>query len=255
MTHPIIGVTMNLDQIGRLVEGVDHSFIRREYGAALRAAGAQPVYIDSSLDPVAAAALCDGVVITGGDDLDPTLYGQAKSTDSQMAPRIRTDWERRLIDACDAAGVPILGVCYGQQLLNVHYGGTLYQDIAADFGSTYNHGSTTVTVLHPIAFEKDFLGYTAGQTATVKARHHQAVHKLAPGMSVVARAEDGTIEAISGHGHFGIQWHAEVDASGDMVYGQFVRACMARQRATAATKRAVPARILADFFALIAPRR
>lgn len=255
MAHSLIGVTMNLDQQGRLKEGVDHSFIRMEYGAALRAAGAQPIYLDASVDPAVAAELCDGIVITGGDDLDPTLYGQQKTTDGPTAPRIRTDWERQLIDACDTAGVPILGICYGLQLLNVHYGGTLYQDIAADFGSDYAHGSTETTVDHPITFDKDFLGFTAGQAVPVKARHHQAVRDLAPGMQVVAHAEDNTVEAISGHGHYGVQWHAEVDASSVLIYGQFVRACMTHQRATAAAKRAMPARVLADFFALITPRR
>lgn len=255
MTQPLIGVTMNLDQDDQIKPGVEHSFIRREYGRALRAAGAQPIYIDESVDPLVAARLCDGVVITGGDDLDPALFGQTKTTNTRLASRVRTDWECLLIDACDTLEVPILGVCYGEQLLNVHYGGTLYQDIAADFGSSYSHGSTTETVPHPITFEKDFLGYSAGQTVTVSARHHQAIHELAPGFQVVARAEDGTIEAVAGRGHYGVQWHAEVDASSELVYGQFVRHCATHRRAAAARERVAFGHMWSSMLAKITPRR
>lgn len=251
----IIGVTMCLDQDTHPTKGVEYNRVRREYGLMLRRVGAQPIFLDAMIDPLVAAQLCDGIVISGGQDIDPATYGQEKRNDRENEPRERTSWERQLIVACDEWEVPILGVCYGQQLLNVHYGGTLYQDIAKDYGSTLNHGSSIAPVQHAVTFEKDFLGYEQGQQAVGTGRHHQAIDQLAPGFQVTARAEDGSIEAIRGNGHYGIQWHAEVDASGDMIYGEFLRRCTLKKRAIATRRRALRPRILADFFSLVVSRK
>ncbi|HET8884245.1 MAG TPA: gamma-glutamyl-gamma-aminobutyrate hydrolase family protein, partial [Candidatus Saccharimonadales bacterium] len=141
-------------------------------------------------------------------------------------PRVRTDWERQLIAACDEWNRPILGVCYGEQLLNVHYGGTLYQDIATECNSDLDHGKSEQSVHHEVTFEQDFLGIQAGQKLPVAARHHQAIRDTAPGISVVARAADGGIEAIEGHGHYGVQWHAESDDTAPTIYGAFIQKCI-----------------------------
>lgn len=249
--QPIIGVTMCLDQDTHPTQGVEYNRVRREYGQALHRAGAQPIFLDATIEPLVAAELCDGIVISGGEDMDPTLYGQEKRGDRAEEPRTRTDWERQLIAACDEWEVPILGVCYGEQLLNVHYGGTLYQDIAEDFGSTLSHGSKMAPVQHAVTFERDFLGYARGKQVAVAGRHHQAVDQLAPSFRVMARSEDGSIEAIRGKGHYGIQWHAEVDASGDTIYGEFVRICTVKKRAAATRRRVLYPRILTGFFSLI----
>lgn len=253
--QPVIGVTMCLDQDTHPTQGVEYSRVRREYGKVLQRVGAQPIFLEATIDPLVAAQLCDGIVITGGHDIDSLMYGQEKRSDRANEPRERTQWERQLIAACDEWEVPILGVCYGEQLLNVHYGGTLHQDIAEDYGSALNHGSSTDPVLHTITFEKDFLGYGRGQRTDGVGRHHQAVDQLAPGFEVVARAEDGSIEAIRGNGHYGIQWHAEVDTSGDTIYGEFVRACAAKKQAVVSSRRALRPRILADFFSLVVLRK
>lgn len=249
--QPVIGVTMCLDRDNRITQDVEYNYVRREYGDVLRRAGAQPIFLDATIDPLVAAKLCDGIVISGGEDMDPALYGQERRGSRAEEPRTRTDWERQLIAACDEWEVPILGVCYGEQLLNVHYGGTLYQDISEDFGSSLGHGSSAAPVQHTVTFEEDFLGYIQGQQATVTARHHQAVDQLAPGFRVAARADDGCVEAISGNGHHGIQWHAESDVSGNVIYGQFVEHCHTKKRAIVARRRIVRPRILADFFSLI----
>lgn len=253
--QPVIGVTMCLDQDSHPTQGVEYNRVRREYGQMLHRVGAQPIFLDATIDPLVAARLCDGVVISGGQDIDPTMYGQEKRSDRAHEPRERTNWERRLIAACDEWEVPILGVCYGQQLLNVHYGGTLYQDIAEDYGSALDHGSSTAPVQHRVTFEDNFLGYSKGQQVAGTGRHHQAVDRLAPGFQVAARAEDGNIEAICGNGHYGIQWHAEVDASGDVIYGEFVRVCNIKKQAKATVRRALRPRILADFFSLVVSRK
>lgn len=230
--YPTIGVTMGYDKNGMIRPGVDYSFIRREYGEELKAAGAQPIFFDPSIDPVVAAELCDGIVISGGEDIDPALYGSKISPTNlgKAEPRVRTDWERELIEACDKKGIPILGVCYGGQLLNVHYGGTLYQDIVTELGSNLSHGTSDASVVHEVSFEQDFLGFREGDMVATAHRHHQAVRDIAPGFEVIARAPDGTIEAIAGNGHYGIQWHAESDGTANKIYGAFVQTCLSRVR-------------------------
>lgn len=241
MPQPIIGITMSVDPGRTIRQGVDYAFIRREYGEEVRRAGGQPIFLEPSIDAQTAAALCDGVVISGGEDIDPALYGAAPSERlGVLEPRRRTDWERELIEACDGRGVPILGICYGNQLLNVHYGGTLYQDIASEHGSALDHGTSAKAALHKVAFSQDFLGYGAGESVLSAARHHQAVRDLAPGFQAVAQADDGVIEAIAGHGHFGIQWHPESDGTAGQVYGAFVATCQREESSPLARLVPVP---------------
>lgn len=220
---------MKLDEGALVAPGVSYSIIRRDYGRALERVGAIPIYVDVNTDPEVIASLCDGIIISGGDDIYPSEYGEELTNSKLMEPIERTRWERRLIDICDTRGVPILGVCYGVQLLNVHYGGTLYQDIATDFGSDQFHGSSYDQQMHNVTFESDILGYKAGQVSNAAARHHQAIKDLAEGFTVAARADDGIIEAIHGHGHFGIQWHPESDDTAMQIYSEFVAHCTAEQ--------------------------
>ncbi|HET8690246.1 MAG TPA: gamma-glutamyl-gamma-aminobutyrate hydrolase family protein [Candidatus Saccharimonadales bacterium] len=221
---PLIGVTMCMDKDGFIREGIDYSYIRRDYGEALRAAGANAVYLEPSIDPVAAAELCDGIIISGGEDIHPSFYGQEINGAKKLEPVERTSWEHELINACDEVGKPILGICYGQQLLNVHYGGTLHQDLTGQ-ADKMDHGSSVAAAIHEVSFIEDGLGFNKGERAASASRHHQAVCDLAPGFTAVAVAADGIIEAIKGCGHFGIQWHPESDGTAERVYGAFVARC------------------------------
>lgn len=219
---PVIGITMSFDKSGLIRPGVHYNMIRREYSEQIQAAGGSPIFLDNTIDPKHAAELCDGIVISGGEDIHPVFYGQAARNPKAIEPTERTEWERLLIDACDRNNVRILGVCYGSQLLNVHYGGTLHQDIAKETGSTLDHGSSVASSLHRVVFEKDFLGFVKGEVVNAASRHHQAVKDVAPGFSVVARAADDIIEAIEGYGHYGIQWHSESDGTAKHIYQSFV---------------------------------
>lgn len=216
---------MALDEGVKVVSGVDYGYIRRDYGRALESAGAVPIYLDASTDPETAARLCDGIVISGGEDIHPSTYNQEVRTRGRLEPMARTLWERRLIDACDSYGVPILGICYGNQLLNVHYGGTLYQDIPSELESLLDHGASEAQAMHTVTFKSDMLGFRTGHQASVAARHHQAVKDLADGFEIVAHADDGVVEAIKGRGHYGIQWHPESDDSAAQIYAAFVGLC------------------------------
>lgn len=247
--QPVIGITMCFDDSDFIKAGVEYNYVRREYSLAIQRAGGQPLFLDPAIDPLVAAKLCDGIVISGGEDIDPSLYNQPIAGTRQQEPRTRTDWERQLIDACDEWNRPILGICYGEQLLNVHYGGTLYQDIATDMHSQIDHGTSGAAAFHEITFEQDFLGYRHGERTVVAARHHQAVRDIAPGFSVAARASDGAIEAITGRGHVGVQWHAESDDTAHKIYSEFVKNCAVRVRPSMAITTSIKPKRISRFLA------
>lgn len=224
--QPVIGITTSIDRNNMIRAGVEYMYIRSEYGRAVRANGGQPIFLDMSIDPDAAAQLCDGIVISGGEDIHPSFYNQSSRNVIHTEDQDRTKWELALVAAADGADVPILGICYGNQLLNVYYGGTLYQDIEKELGSQLDHGSSGSQATHDVYFEQDFLGYKKDSVVPSASRHHQAVKDLAPGFSVVARANDGVIEAIEGNGHYGIQWHGESDDTAKLIYGEFIKLCL-----------------------------
>jgi putative glutamine amidotransferase len=235
---------MCYDDADLINQGVEYSYVRREYGLAVRRAGGEPIFLDPSVDPLVAATLCDGIVISGGEDIDPALYHEASQTDRPQEPRARTDWEKQLIDACDEWSRPILGVCYGEQLLNVHYGGSLHQDITQLSHDMQDHGTSAQAARHEVTFEQDFAGFRKGEKVTVAARHHQAVNRLAPGFTITARAADGCIEAIVGNGHMGVQWHAESDKTGEIIYDAFIQRCLENKQPAKAIRRTVTPRAL-----------
>ena len=105
------------------------------------------------------------------------------------------------------------------QWLNVHYGGTLIQDIPSAIAGNVGHDNTE----HAVEFEREFLGMSGRHM--VASRHHQAVDRLATGFEAAATASDGVVEAIAGHGHYGMQWHPESDMTGLHVYRNFVEYC------------------------------
>jgi putative glutamine amidotransferase len=228
--QPIIGISMCLDE--RLVRpGVRYSIIRSEYARSVRAAGGQPIFLENHIDPAVAVELCDGIIISGGEDIEPEFYGQANRLGKNMEPAERTAWDLKLIDAADKAGVHILGVCYGLQLLNVHYGGTLYQDISAEQGTGTFHGDSEGSAMQRVQFAHDFLSFAKGDSVETAHRHHQAVNRLAKGFDIVAVTDDGIVEAIAGHGHYGIQWHSESDGTAPAIYGAFVALCAGQPQA------------------------
>jgi putative glutamine amidotransferase len=228
---PVIGITLGYDDYDMIRAGIEYGYIRKEYAREVRAAGGEPIFLDENIDPDTAASLCDGIIISGGQDIEPIFYGQSATYVKQTEPAERTAWEQKLITACDKAQIHILGICYGHQLLNVHYGGTLYQDIEHEFGSDFDHGSSSGAALHNVTFATEFLGFAAGQKVEVASRHHQALHDIAPGFDVVATALDGVVEAISNGRHFGIQWHSESDGTAPQIYRSFIICCVDSQKA------------------------
>ena len=186
------------------------------YTKALVAAGATPVLlpsIDSHHADTVIAAI-DGLVITGGGDMDPVTYGAANTDSSEVDPA-RDQWELALVAAARSRQIPLLGVCRGCQVLNVAFGGTLRQHV---WGSDSHpplldtSGSRLETGYHDIAMEGLLVEIYAKDSRRVNSLHHQAIDVVGTGLEVVARTADEEIEAVVTTGPWsalGVQWHPE----------------------------------------------
>ncbi|HET7840287.1 MAG TPA: gamma-glutamyl-gamma-aminobutyrate hydrolase family protein [Terriglobia bacterium] len=163
----------------------------------------------------------DGVVFAGGEDVAPELYDERKKYSTVKSDRARDDFELTLFDAAREERIPILGVCRGMQLINVRYGGTLYQDLKleppADPGPTVEHKQSgsrqeathSVTLTEP----ESHLGAAFQGSCRVNSLHHQAVRRVGHGLKVIAYSEDGLPEAVEDAGDYpylmAVQWHPE----------------------------------------------
>jgi putative glutamine amidotransferase len=110
------------------------------------------------------------------------------------------------------------------QLMNVHFGGSLHQDIYAFNSAAIDHGDSSKAALHEIHIVEDSLLFSAlGEKVVVASRHHQAVNRLAPNFKVVARSQDDIIEAIESQNFLGVEWHPEADSTGTAIYSMLVK--------------------------------
>jgi len=170
----------------------------------------------------------------GGADIPPSAYGQQPHETVKVLPTQRYNFERRLISLWLASGKPLLGVCLGMQFTNVVAGGSLIQDIPSQVGTKVVHRGNNV--YHWVEIEQDsFLAKILGTGRVyVYSNHHQAVKDVGKGLKIVARSDDGVVEALERvDAKFGlfVQWHPELTDDADhqnAIYGALVRACAAR---------------------------
>ncbi|MCK6624955.1 MAG: gamma-glutamyl-gamma-aminobutyrate hydrolase family protein [Anaerolineae bacterium] len=195
-----------------------------EYIEAVRRAGGVPVllphgepYQDDLLQ------LLDGVIFTGGGDIDPTLYQGTKHEAVEYVDAERDSSEIALIRLAVETGLPMLNICRGAQVLNVALGGTLIEHLPDEIGGDISHRTDPPGyTYHPVKVEAGSrLATIVEQTeVTSNSWHHQAVRQLAPGLKAVAFAPDGTIEAVEMPDHpwlVAVQWHPESMAAGDSI--------------------------------------
>jgi putative glutamine amidotransferase len=169
------------------------------------------------LDNLSLLKECDGLVLTGGGDVDPVLYGgNVNHPKVYGVDRKRDDFERSAIDVALQSGIPVLGICRGLQIANVHFGGTLVEDLA-EHGHPLHETNNEYEQRHDIVVEQNSLLSQTTQrlNGNVNSYHHQAAAEAGKGLRVAARSNDGVIEAMeldtSSAKQFFllIQWHPE----------------------------------------------
>lgn len=191
-----------------------------DYHESIKRAGASVLDVAVDDDPRAIVAKVDGVVLTGGGDVAPGLYGAEAHATFAAAEPGRDAFEIALVRAATDAGVPIFAICRGMQVLNVALGGDLVQDIPTEVNGAMHHDvrEPRFAIAHEVWVSKGSRLLTLMQdkledneSCPVNSRHHQAVRHLGTGLEVVATAPDGVIEAVERPGTFclGVQWHPE----------------------------------------------
>jgi len=219
--------------------GEETLVLNRAYVDAVLAAGGLPLVLPvlAPGDADDVLATVDGLLLTGGGDVDPARYGQEAVPEEYGVYAARDDWELAL---ARAAQVPVLGICRGAQVLNVAAGGTLVPDVPTATGVEHRvrersrevvHGVTVVagTLLHAVV---------GSEAVDVNTLHHQAVDRPGAGFRVVATAPDGTVEAIerADGAALGVQWHPELLAPAAPhadLFGWLVEAAAGRDVAAA----------------------
>ncbi len=228
---PVIGITSFIDGTGRYYQQ------RNTYADAVYDNGGIPVYLPCNRDPEVIrqyVTSTDGILIPGGPDADPTLYGEEVSPYCGEFNRENDLFDIAILKEAIAQGKPLLAICRGVQMLNIAYGGTLYQDLPTEFPGSLTHTGTLYQYdrYHKVTltYGSKLLDIIGNSEIRTNSSHHQAVRDVAEGFRVSAVAEDGVIEAIESLTDtvIGVQWHPEM-MKGDFIYTRifnwFIETC------------------------------
>lgn len=236
---PIIGVNLDVK-----AGPPEQAAIQSNYYKAIQDAGGIPVLLppmpDSDLEVLLRSI--SGLMLIGGDDYCPSHYGEQTHAKVELCHPNRDEFDIRLIKkALASSSMPLLGICAGAQLLNISLGGSLIQDIRSELKEAQEHTSKNAREngfnKHPVKLEPhtELANIYKATELTVVSSHHQAIRKLGDGLTAVAWAEDGIIEAVESKTRpftIGVQWHPERDyATNTELFAEFVRRCAQVSRA------------------------
>jgi putative glutamine amidotransferase len=222
--QPVIGLSTYREQARWGVWDQPADLLPTPYAAAVERAGGIPVLLPPQ-DPSAAVAVTgrlDGLVISGGADVDPGRYDAEPAPETVSWRSDRDAWELALLDAADAVGLPVLGICRGMQVMAVHRGGALDQHLPNKVGhETHSPGGDEFGNVDVDTCPGTRLRMLVGDRSNVSCHHHQGVREH-PGFEAAAYAEDGTLEAIEAVGdrfQLAVQWHPETRADAGLFAG------------------------------------
>lgn len=228
LRRPVIGITPDRDFEATDIEALYQ--VRRNYCDAVIRAGGIPIILPyMELGLVELFDLLDGLIVTGGMfDIDPVMYDGLEMPSATLK-RDRTSFEIAILKLALEKNLPVLGICGGMQLIGVTLGAKVYQDLPTDNSDGLEHMQLEPCSKphHPVEVEPDSLLFSAVQSPSmlVNSLHHQALKDVIPPLRVVARAQDGTVEAVESLAHtfcLGTQWHPEY--AGDEKEGEIFKA-------------------------------
>lgn len=220
-TQSVIGISSNLGTIetGSYI-GRERAFVVYDYVQAIALAGGIPIIlpvVESDEQIMGQVQLIDGLLLSGGQDVAPAYYGEQPESALGVVHRERDAHELALVKIAHQMNKPILGICRGIQLINVAFGGTLYQDISSHHQQALQHcqKSKPESAAHTVHLVEGSLIHRLLGSSTIETNtfHHQAVKTLAPGFTVTGTADDQLIEVIERDGDpftLGVQWHPEL---------------------------------------------
>jgi putative glutamine amidotransferase len=211
---PVIGITTYLTRAKFGTWEEDTALVPADYLHAIERAGGRALLVPPSEEAIEETLdALDGVVFSGGADLDPQLYGQEAHPETKGVVAERDRGELALLQAALARDMPVLAVCRGVQVLNVALGGDLVQHLPEVVGHEKHKHTPGEYADHDVTVEPDTrLGSLIGDRAPVKSHHHQGLGRLGEGLQESARAEDGTLEALEDPSRrfaLGVLWHPE----------------------------------------------
>lgn len=233
--RPIIGIVPSID------ENKEQYFTNIANVRAIKQAGGVPLvlpYTESIEIIKKYATMIDGLYLAGGNDIDPNYYSEAPHPKLGEVNSTRDAFEWEVLKYVSYEDKPILGVCKGMQMINVFFGGSLYQDMTSQVTDTIIQHNQKSPLKHPIhvvtLVNKTKLQQIIEQdTIKVNSHHHQAVYRVGDGLIVSGRTSDGIIEAIESSRHsfvIGVQWHPEELLKTDeqmaiKIYDMFIMQC------------------------------
>ncbi len=246
MQRPFIGITC-----GAVPEARDkreptrlaYDFLKRQYYEAVEAVGGIPVLLPNSRNHETTAGLVDrldGILFSGGEDVDPSFYGESRKAKNLQLAKERDTFELHLIKVVRERQLPVFGICRGHQVLNVGRGGSLFQDLSFRTEPTIDHaqgGGGAYQVRHGVNVQKGTRLYAIvkSEFLDVNTSHHQMVKSVAPGLLVNALSrEDGVVEGLEDPLHpfwISVEWHPEAmpkEESSVRLFTAFIEAAKKR---------------------------
>jgi putative glutamine amidotransferase len=238
---PKIGITSSAEgRIARRRWPTRHAFdfLKRNYAQMIIRAGGVPLPLVNTRDRETIAEyleLMEGLLVTGGDDMNPRYFGQKPHKSIKMTAPERDEFELNIIKGSLKKGLPVLGICRGLQVINIALGGTLHQDLECVPRKILRHANPKEMwkVEHKVNIDKETLLYEIIGAARigVKSSHHQVVDRPGRGLRISARSSDGIIEGLENPAYqflVGVQWHPEMTPRRlhcRKLFDGFIRAC------------------------------